>query len=187
MWYKYQKRGGIVVRVQHLVTLEYFKTSPDFSYPENELFLISPGTVHAYCGEKRPAVLMIVCFKSKSSMIPTATGLHRLGKEMQAFLGKFLAEAKSTFVFPFDKKLSLAPQPKLGAQQLIENYIEELLIKLIQKSVLQHEMIQVLPNALDVRCSIVREIKDILAEHIYGRITLQKVENISKRRKQNFH
>ena len=94
---------------------------------------------------------------------------------MIQLINNILSEAKETFVFPLDKKLTLNDHPRLGSQQLIENYIEELLIKLVQTATYQREIIQVMSNLQDIRKSIVKEIKQLLNDHIYTKITLSDI------------
>ncbi|MBQ4641058.1 MAG: helix-turn-helix transcriptional regulator [Oscillospiraceae bacterium] len=194
-----------LVNVQHLVTIEYLQMGADFSYPEeihdfyefvfvekgkifcktdegqvslekHDFFLISPNTAHSYCVQNQtPSTVVIVCFKSNSGIIATAKGVHHLEDELIQLINNILSEAKETFVFPLDKKLTLNDHPRLGSQQLIENYIEELLIKLVQTATYQREIIQVMSNLQDIRKSIVKEIKQLLNDHIYTKITLSDI------------
>ncbi len=196
-----------LVTVQHLVTVEYLQVGADFSYPEeihdfyefvfveqgritcktnteqvslkkHDFLLISPNTAHSYCVDSQmPSTIMIVCFKSKSGIISTAKGVHHLEEELTELINKILKEAKATFVFPFDKKLTLNDHPRLGSQQLIENYIEELLIRLVQAATYQQDLIQVVSTPQDIRHSIVKEIKQLLNDHIETKITLTEISH----------
>ena len=194
-----------LVTVQHLVTIEYLQVAPGFSYPEeihdfyefvfvesghivcntgdervllntHDFFLLSPNTAHSYSMETHNASsIVIVCFKSRSGMVNNVKGVHTLEPEMRTLINEILAEAKATFVFPFDKKLTLNSHPRLGSQQLIENYIEELLIKLIQEAIKQQDNVQMLADLQDVKQSIVKEIKQLLTKHIDTEITLTDI------------
>ena len=194
-----------LISVQHFVTLEYFDLTPDFTYPEethdfyefvfvkrggvichvdgcaehlteNDFYLITPNTRHSYSMQKNDnSTVFIVCFKSKSTALNLIRGKSILSKEMQEVLWKILTTAKETFAFPFNKKLVLKDNPKLGSQQLIENYIEELLINLIQAKTTASEEIQVVSNYLEMKKSIVEEIVKYLKENLYKKTTLSDI------------
>ncbi len=196
-----------LVIVQHLVTIEYFETDSHFSYPEeshdfyefvfvengriffnsedtdfelnrNELFLIPPHTPHTCFtknGEK--ATVIIVCFKSKSSILSILKGTHFIENDIKDLIKKIFKEAKETFVFPFNEKLTLNSNSRLGSQQLIENYIEEVLIKLIQAGTYDNQSIQVVADPASLKNSIVDDIIKILKDSIYSKITLDDICN----------
>ncbi len=196
-----------LVTVQHLVTIEYLPIDAQFTFPEenhdfyefvyiesgqilchtnedtihlgeNDLFLISPDTPHAYCAEEgQSAVILIVCFKSKSNMISLVNGKHDLNEDTSQLVKNILTEAKATFAFPFDEKLTLSDLPRLGSQQLIENYIEEMLIKLIQSVTYKQQDIRIAADTTDIRYSIAEEIKKILAGSLYTRISLEDISH----------
>jgi len=196
-----------VVTVQHLVTIEYLDVDADFFFPKEshdfyefvyvesgkitckteermipltggDLFLIAPGTFHTYFVEQEKAAsIIIVCFKSKSTFLSTAVGVHHLEEDLLQLVKKILGEAKKTFVFPFDEKLTLMPNPRLGSQQLIENYIEEMIIKLVQKETYQQSDIQIVTSSTDRQASIVADVKKMLRDHLYSGITLSEISH----------
>ena len=196
-----------IITVQHLVTIEYLPVTRGFFYPEethdfyefvyvesgqitcntasgslrlkeNSFFLISPGTPHAYSADSsQSATVLIVCFKSKSNMIAPIKGVHYLDGNMKLLVRNILSEAKETFVFPFDEKLTLSQSPRLGSQQLIENYIEELLIRLVQAVTYKQENVQIVPSNSHIKHSLTEEIKQILSQNLYRRITLSDISS----------
>ena len=196
-----------LITVQHLVTIEHLDFGENFCYPEeshpfyefvytekgsvtcktdgqiiklnkHDFFLIPPNQMHSYCVEtEENATVIIVCFKSKSNIIPIINGIQHLDSEIRESIEKILVEAHSTFVFPFDKKLTLISQPRLGSQQLIENYIEEILIKLVQQATYNNQNLQVATSTLDIKKSITREIVSLLEKNIYSKITLTDICN----------
>lgn len=196
-----------IITVQHLITIEYLHLDAKFSYPsevhdfyefvyvenghitcntgnesiplkENNLFLLSPGMPHVYRVEQEPsATVLIVCFKSKSGMIAPIKGVHTLDKDMKLLIRKILSEAKETFVFPFDEKLTLNQHPRLGSQQLIENYIEELLIRLVQTVTYKQKNVQIVSSHSDIKISVVDEIKQILRKNLYAKLTLSEISH----------
>lgn len=196
-----------LITVQHLVTIEHLDFGENFCYPEeshpfyefvytekgsvtcktenesvklnkHDFFLISPNTAHSYVvDDSESATVIIVCFKSKSNIIPIISGVQHLGSDIRESIEKILVEAHSTFVFPFDSKLTLISQPRLGSQQLIENYIEEILIKLVQLTTYNNQNLQVATSSLDIKKSITKEIVEILENNLYSKITLTDICN----------
>ena len=194
-----------LITVQQLVTIEHLQVGKKFSYPEEshlfyefiyvekgrvfcktakgnvvlnekEFFLIPPNFPHSYLVEnEEDTTIVVVCFKSKSGIIQIINGVKHLEGDTEELIRKILAEAKETFVFPFDKKLTLKSNPRLGSQQLIENYIEELLIKLVQGATYNNQDFQIVANSLDVKNSIVNEIVKMLKQNIYTKITLTDI------------
>lgn len=193
-----------LITVQHLVTIEYLQMNKGFSYPEEshdfyemvyvesgsvrcdvknecvelsrgDLFLISPNNSHAYFVEKNRASVLILCFKSKSNIIFSINGLHKAEDNIKSLIDEILDEARATFVFPFDEKLTLNSHPRLGSQQLIENYIEEVLIKLVQGETYKEDGIRIVANTADIKETLSREIVKLLKDNIYSTIKLSEV------------
>ncbi len=144
---------------------------------KHDFFLIPPNISHSYCFEEtgETAVIMVVCFKSKSNIISLISEKKHLERDVGELVQKILEEARATFVFPFDKKLTLNSHPRLGSQQLIENYIEELLIKLVQATTYNNQSFQIATNIFDAKKSITNEIIKILKKNIYAKITLTDI------------
>lgn len=194
-----------LITVQRLVTIEHLEVEEDFFYPEeshpfyefifvekgsilckmqntnvllhkHDFLLIQPNDSHSYfIEEAEPTTILVVCFKSKSNIIPIISGVKHLYGELRESVNKILSEAKATFVFPFDEKLTLNSRPRLGSQQLIENYIEELLIKLVQLGTDNNQNIQIATNASEVKKSITAEITKILEKNIYSKLSLSDI------------
>ena len=196
-----------LITVQHLVTIEYLPVGKKFFYPEeshsfyefvyvekgsitckmqnknvdlhrHDFFLIPPNFSHSYSVEEaEETTVMVVCFKSKSNIIPIIKGVQHLDGDVRESVKKILTEARSTFIFPFDKKLTLNSHPRLGSQQLIENYIEEVLIKLVQLTTYNNQSFQIATDASDVKKSITKEIVRLLEKNVYSKITLSDICN----------
>ncbi|MBQ3123950.1 MAG: AraC family transcriptional regulator [Clostridia bacterium] len=196
-----------IITVQHLVTIEYLHVGKNFFYPEeshpfyefvyvetgnitckmknenvdlrmHDFFLIPPDSPHSYCVEDaEETTIMVVCFKSKSNILSIIKGAQHLNSDIRESIKKILAEAKTTFIFPFDKKLTLNSHPRLGSQQLVENYIEEVLIKLVQSITYNNQNFQIATDSFDTKNSIAKEIVCLLEKNIYEKITLSDICN----------
>ena len=194
-----------LVTVQHLLTIEYFTAASGFTYPpeshdfyefifvesgnitcainseifeltQNSFLLIPTGNLHSYSVEKKhSAKVLIVCFKSKSNIISILQNKIFSENIINELIKKVLDEAHNTFIFPFKKKLKFNNSPRLGSSQLIENYIEEVLIRLIQIVTYNEQKIEVMADPLALKSSITKEIISILEENLYSKITLTQI------------
>lgn len=194
-----------IISIQHLMTIEYLQNLNNFAYPEeshdfyefvfvekgeiicktekdeyclvkNNFYLLPPKIKHSYATkEHKNATILIVCFKSKSNILSILEGKNELDEYLQKFPQKILDEAKQTFKFPFEKKLELNDSAKLGSQQLIENYIEELLLRLLQSIIYKTDQIQIVKSNLEIKKSIVAEVKRLLEQNIYNKINLSQI------------
>ncbi len=196
------------VTVNNLITLEHLKLSPDFKYPkeshkfyefayvdsgtilcnhrdtaitlsQNDFFLIKPNEEHFYCvNTSKSASVFIVCFSCKSSLLEIISGKNTIKSHEKSILSKILSESHNAFIFPFNKKLLTCKSPVFGAQQIITNAIEEILINLIRNKLDEKNNIKISTNNLELEKNITKDIETLLIQNLYGKITL---DEISKR------
>ena len=194
--------------VTNLITLEYLNLAPDFKYPkevhnfyefayivsgsilcycngkntelkENDFFLIKPNEEHNYSvNTDKPTSVFIVCFACKNSLLEVISGKTAIKKQDKHILSKILSESHSAFKFPFNKKLLVSENPVFGAQQLINNAIEEVLINLIRNKLLEKNDIKIVSTSEELKSNIAKDIETLLAQNVYDKITL---DEISKR------
>lgn len=109
-----------------------------FTLEEGEAAFHKPGEFHAHSANGRTAPnLFVISFECKSEAMRFFEGRRvRLDKSLARFIYNIVEEAKRTFDIPFstpeDNGLRLLPNPTLGGQQLIKNYLELLLINLMR-------------------------------------------------------
>ena len=158
------EKGGLVCEIEN----------EKLTLKQGDFVLIPPNAFHrSFSAEGvENSVIMCVCFKSKSGALSVIRGKNHLDKEASELTSKILSEARATFVFPFDKKLTLNQNPRLGSQQLIENYIEELLIKLIQEETYNSDRFQVAADSESSKKYLVDEITKILKNGLCRRVSL---------------
>lgn len=194
-----------VISVKNLVTIEHFVLSSDFTLPEElhpfhefayvdngeltcytedqetllkqgELLLVPPNTRHHYKAVGDHSITVIfICFSCKSDFIELLNGKSEVDKEAKKLISDIVKESKNAFKYPFNKKLELLEKPTFGAQQLIENRIEELLIRLIRNKINSTSNIRFVMNSVEFENSLVNDIIRILKENLYGRITLDEI------------
>lgn len=146
---------------------------------DKEFLLIPPGTAHRSFSAKTEEIskIICICFQSKSGIIPVISGIKQLCEDECELVFKILSEARETFVFPFDKKLTLSSSPRLGSQQLIGIYIEELLIKLVQRVTYNNENFQIALNSSSAKKQLCDEIVKMLESSLFSKITLTDLSN----------
>ncbi len=193
------------VEVQSLITIEALTLSPAFSYPQEihefyefayikegklscmlgentaelshgDFLLIPPNVTHSYSvAPSHTAEIFIVCFRCSSELLTIIDRKIHLGREERALVAEIVSEAKKAFAFPFKRKLRLLDTPLLGAQQLVENNIERLLIRLIRNETNKNENIKLVRSSEELEAGLVRDIIFLLESHLYGKITLEEV------------
>ncbi|MBQ8657616.1 MAG: AraC family transcriptional regulator [Clostridia bacterium] len=191
--------------VKNLVTIESLVFSSDFSYPEEvhdfyefayvdsgaiccntkaekhllsqgDFFLILPQEPHFYTAvNAQAASVFVACFQCKSEFSEFIRGKNQLDKELKKIVADLLAESKAAFQFPFNKKLVLLEKPRFGAQQIIENKIEELLVKLVRGKIDKTDDIRFVMNSVEFENNLAGDILAMLKENVYDRIDLDYI------------
>lgn len=194
-----------VITVKNLITIEYLDISSSFSYPEEthdfyeftyvdsgkiscvidgeemllsqgDFLLIPPQKKHCYYAAKgTPAAIFIVCFRSNSEILAVFDKKISLDKNTRALLSDILNEAKNAFCFPFNGRLKVLETPAFGAQQLVENNIERLLIHLARQVIDQNGDIKMVMNSVEFENTLVNDIILLLKENVNSRITLDDI------------
>lgn len=196
------------VEVQSLITIEALTLSPTFSYPQEihefyefafvengklsctldektvelsggDFLLIPPSKTHSYSVScDHTAAIFIVCFRCSSELLTIFDRKIALKREEKALIEEIVSEAKSAFSFPFKRKLRLLESPTLGAQQMVENNIERLLIRLIRNETDKNKNIRLVHSSEELENNLIKDIVALLEGNVYGKITL---EDISRR------
>ena len=193
------------VTVQNLITIETLDVSERFSYPEEthefyelayvdsgailcnmeersvrleqgDFLLIPPMHAHSYhTHQAQSAAIFILCFRSRSEYLTILEQKIKLDKDAKRMISEIIRESKNAFVFPFDKKLKPLPTPLFGAQQMVENRLETLLIHLIRTQISQNRDIVFVMNSVELEHSLCNDITKLLKEHIYTSVTLDEI------------
>ncbi|MBE6972626.1 MAG: helix-turn-helix domain-containing protein [Ruminococcaceae bacterium] len=202
-YFNYQVHKDVTVR--NLITIETLDLSDRFRYPEEshefyefayvdsgaifcdmgaestllqqgELLLIPPQCTHSYrTARSQSAAIFILCFRSQSEYLSILDQKIKLDKEAKHMISEIIRESKNAFVFPFDKKLKPLPTGLFGAQQMVENRIETLLIHLIRAQISQNRDIVFVMNSVELEHSLCNDITKLLKEHVYSSITLDEI------------
>lgn len=191
--------------VQSLITIESLELSSTFSYPrevhefyefayidsgnlsctlddetielsQGDFLLIPPKKSHFYFAVPgRSAAIFIVCFRCNSELLTIFDKKISLRKAEKMLISEIVKEAKNAFSFPFDRKLKQLSAPLFGAQQLVENHIEKLLIQLIRNETNENENIKFVMNSVELENNLVNDIITLLKNNLYGHTTLEEI------------
>lgn len=202
-YFNYQVHKELIV--QNLITIEKLDIAKEFAYPaeshsfyevayvdsgeiccrlknetvilqQGDLLLIHPNCAHAYSTSKtQSAAIFIVCFQSRCEYLSILDKKIQLSKDMKRIIADIVNESMQAFVFPFDRKLKPLSTGLFGAQQMIENNMERLLIYLVRERINTGSDIVFVMNSVELEHSLCNEISDFLKEHIYGTITLDQI------------
>ena len=149
----------------------------DLTLNQGDFLLLKPYQSHAYKYNGVDAThLLFVCFECSTSFLDIITGKTTLGEEERAIMSVIFSEAKKAFKFPREKKLTLLDTPAFGSQQLVENYVESLLIYLAREKIDTDTQIRFVSNSKDFNNQLVKDIIQILKEQVYGKITLEEIQ-----------
>ncbi len=205
-YYYYNVKKNI--SVERLVTLEYLTLDENFYFPKekhpfnelvyvengcincvlkdknislskNNLFFIGSNTEHQYNIEKNnAATIFIICFKSSAEILDILDEPIIISRENRQVIANILEEARKTFKFPFDEKLSQLNELYFGGQQMVETYIEELLIKLCREKLYDKKDIKLFLSNDELWAKVTEDVIEILKKNLYSKLTLS---DISKR------
>ena len=143
---------------------------------KGDFLLIPPSQTHSYSvAPAHTAEIFIVCFRCSSELLTIFDRKIALKREERGLIEEIVSEAKKAFSFPFKRKLRLLDAPLLGAQQLVENNIERLLIRLIRSETDKNKNIKLVRSSEELEQSLVKDIISLLESKLYAKITLEDV------------
>lgn len=143
---------------------------------EGEILFHKPLAKHSiYSNKKTAPAVFILCFECNSPAMSAFEGLRtKLNKKNRMLLASIIEEMKTTFCYPFDKKLIIQENPNLGGQEVIRIYIELLLIFILREEKEKNINTIFLSND-DYEVQLVKHITEYFNENIYKKINIEHV------------
>ncbi len=138
---------------------------------QNDFLLILPNTKHEYYFNEKSDIY-IICFKCKSDILEIIAKTIKLNAYQCSLVNRIFFEAENSFEFPFDTKIVLKENAVFGAQQLVENLIEELLIQILRGNLADLKPVK---DSDELQNNIIQDIIGILKDNIYGNLTLTEI------------
>ena len=139
----------------------------------DEFKLILPNTEHRYFTEKSSRVF-IICFSCKSNVLSVLNEPVFIETDEKNLIEKLISETENSFELPFKERVVLKKNAPIGAEQITENVIEELLIRLLRKQ-LENDKIKSVKNESELQKNLVNDVIRLLKENIYGKISLTEI------------
>ncbi len=148
-----------------------------------EILFHKPNETHSLSanGHKAPTVV-IVSFECKSEAIRFFEDKRLLLEPgMAKLLYTILDEAKKTFSIPFSdpklKKMELHPNPTLGGQQLIKNYLEIFLINIMRHLTETSRGNKIFLHREELGSKLVKDVIRILEENLSRPLTVSEISD----------
>lgn len=144
---------------------------------QGDFCFIPPNTTHSYFFNGVESThLFMVCFECVNNTLELVAQHKSLNSTEKNLMSIIFSEAKKTFKFSLKKKLCLLETPTFGAQQLIVNYIEALLINIIRFNLSDKPESKFSMNSADFNDKLVNDIIKMLKDGVYKKITLEQVQ-----------
>lgn len=148
---------------------------------EGEILFHKPNEQHALSanGKAAPNVFILSFVCKSDAMRFFEDKKLRLDNSLVKFIYSILNEGKRTFNIPYSdpnlKKMELLPNPTLGGEQLIKNYLEIFLINLLRLQTETEEKNTIfLPNK-ELSGRPVKEVISLLENNVYSTLTINDV------------
>lgn len=159
-------------------TIEVIEEDEIYILERGSFFLHEPNKFHSLraCEKSTPPTLIMLSFlfESKQSLLPLCRHEIKAVSEEKALVGKLISEAQVAFSNPLNipsHRLRKNKNAPFGAQQLVLNYLEQLLVLLIREQLEQGDTFK----PLTLKATIPESKNNYVAE-----VLLYLLENIDK-------
>lgn len=158
-----------------------YANGKNITVEEGEILFHKPNEQHALSanGKAAPNVFILSFVCKSDAMRFFENKKLRLDNSLVKFIYSILNEGKRTFNIPYSdpnlKKMELLPNPTLGGEQLIKNYLEIFLINLLRLQTETEEKNTIfLPNK-ELSGRPVKEVISLLENNVYSTLTINDV------------
>ncbi|MBE5739535.1 MAG: helix-turn-helix domain-containing protein [Clostridiales bacterium] len=152
-----------------------------FILEQGELLFHKPNEFHTLAanGKNAPNVF-ILSFVCKSESMKFFEGkIFSLSPHLVKFIYPILEEGRKTFDIPYSdpnlKKMKLLPQPTLGGEQLIKNYLEIFLINLLRDQTETEQGNTTFLPWKELSTKPIDEVTKILKENVYSSLSIDDI------------
>ena len=146
---------------------------------QGELLFYEPMTEHAIITDnKTPSNVCVVSFECKSkAMAAIQSAAYKLSEQEKSILSLLFEEAGHTFELgrlnPSLKKLTLKSGSPIGSMQMIQNALEQLLIRLIRRTISETENTAILSQTYGD--TLISQIVEFMQKNIANRFSLDEL------------
>lgn len=148
---------------------------------EGEILFHKPNEFHTLsANEKNAPNVIILSFVCKSEAIKFFENKKfALSPQMVKFIYSILDEGRKTFNIPYSdpnlKKMKLLPQPTLGGEQLIKNYLEIFLINLLREQTETEQGNATFLPWKELSTKPIDDVTAILKENVYSSLSIDEI------------
>lgn len=202
-YYKYKIQN--LIKIKNIVTIEYYELFPNYHYPyeshvfweivyvdngkiicnfenqkltlfQGEMLLINPNKMHSYeVSDIDAPSIIYICFESDSNILNSVTSKMTLNIKNLELISDIMRETNNTFVMPFKEKLRLLKNPNPGGQQLVQIYLEQLLILLLRENMTKLNDVKFFMSNIELENHVAKDIINILKNNIYNNIEMNYI------------
>ena len=138
---------------------------------QGDIIFHAPNEFHSIRALESSPNFFVISFVAPTPAMECFIGYRTsLDKTLKPFISSIIKEAENTFVIPKNdpklRKLNKKENAALGGEQLIKNYLEELLILLMRMIANQGEA-SIFPSKESMENHLVRAVKQFIEDKIY--------------------
>ena len=173
-------------------TVRIRRDEDEINLHQGEILFHRPNEFHAIRSLNSSPNIFIISFTCPSEAMCCFERYHTsLDKTLKTFLSSIIREAESTYILPQNApelaKLERRADAPLGSEQLIQMYLQQLLIFLLrsmdkpetvifpQKEALNHPLIEAVQAYLESRIDETVRVEELCAEFGYSRSYLSRL------------
>ena len=138
---------------------------------QGDVIFHAPNEFHSIRALDSSPNFFVISFVCPSPSMDCLVGYRTtLDKNLKAFISSIIKEAENSFVIPKNdpklRKLTKKKDAALGGEQLIKNYLEELLI-LLMRGIAKHGTASLFPSKESMENHLVTAVKSYIEENVY--------------------
>ena len=165
----YVDKGSVKIRAEER----------EFLLSQGEICFHQPNEFHAIRSHRSSPNIIVLSFVCNSAAMKFFTDYRAVVPEhLRYIIADLMREANATFTLRFNdvslRQLDFSEHPVFGGAQLIKNYLEELLIKLIRNSQTPDE-VHVFSSSQRLQNHLVEAIQKYVDLHIFDKITVADI------------
>jgi len=150
---------------------------------QGEILFHKPHEFHAIRAFRSNPDFFVISFVCRSPAMKLFEGYRAaLSQSLRPFVSSIIAEARNSFHIPKNDvtllKLRRRSQAKVGGEQLIKTYLEQLLI-LLARAVLEQQENSVSPVRESMETQLISTIKTYIRDNLGKKITMEELAGVT--------
>lgn len=150
---------------------------------QGEILFHKPHEFHAIKALRSNPNFFVISFVCRSPAMRLFEGYRAaLSQSLRPFVSSIIAEARNSFHIPKNDvtllKLRRRSQAKVGGEQLIKTYLEQLLI-LLARAVLEQQENSVSPVRESMETQLIATIKSYIQNNLAKKITMEELAGVT--------